>query len=131
MAANPPPTRGAPLDDTEERLTEERVRIKEDNTMVIIPADGHGWKKYGQKLIKKINKTRSYFRCHKMNCRAKKRVEWSTSNPGNLQISYEGTHVHPQIGTPDQQGSSQEEASASRVNQYDLYTQVFGDHQNN
>ncbi|XP_042481672.1 probable WRKY transcription factor 26 [Macadamia integrifolia] len=123
---DPPPARGpAPLDhDTEKGLREEQVIGNKEANNLVIPEDGHSWKKYGQKFIKNIRKTRSYFKCHKTNCRAKKRAEWSASNPKNIRISYDGAHTHsPSI---PQQGSSQEEASASRVNQYDLYTQVFG-----
>ncbi|XP_042518401.1 probable WRKY transcription factor 58 [Macadamia integrifolia] len=133
--ANPPSTRGAPLDDAEEGLREEGVRETE-NTVMVIQADGYDWKKYGQKFIKNIGKTRSYFKCQKKNCKAKKRVEWSASNPTNIQIICEGEHTHHPHHQQQQGGSStqhDEEASnsTSRVNnQYNLYTQFFGDQNN-
>ncbi|KAF9686526.1 hypothetical protein SADUNF_Sadunf03G0167800 [Salix dunnii] len=72
---------------------------------LVLPEDGYEWKKYGQK---------SYFKCQTENCVAKKRVEWSS--PDNLRILYEGSHNHVSSTT-------------RRTNQFNLYTQVFGDDQ--
>eukprot|EP00258_Populus_trichocarpa_P036184 XP_024452203.1 probable WRKY transcription factor 26 isoform X1 [Populus trichocarpa] len=85
---------------------------------LVLPEDGHGWKKYGQKFIKKIGKFRSYFKCQKQNCVAKKRVEWS--NPDYIRIWYEGSHNH---------ASSTQGTSSSAANQDSLYAQVFGSDQ--
>ncbi|XP_043693526.1 probable WRKY transcription factor 12 [Telopea speciosissima] len=113
MADDPPPARGAQVDEThdeeEEHREEQVIKDKEDNNLVI-PEDGHGWKKYGQKFIKTIRKNRSYFKCHKRNCRAKKRVEWSTSKPKNIRISYEGAHTHSPSTDPQKPASSQQES---------------------
>ncbi|KAH0457323.1 hypothetical protein IEQ34_012638 [Dendrobium chrysotoxum] len=91
---------------------------------IIIPQDEYDWNKYGQKLIKRIgNKYRSYFRCKKKDCGAKKKVEWAPSNPSDVRVLYEGSHNHQ----PARTGSDQvDEAAMIQVNQYDLATQIFG-----
>ncbi|KAF8398596.1 hypothetical protein HHK36_017527 [Tetracentron sinense] len=111
------------LVEAEERCREEQLIDMEGHNLVI-PEDGYAWKKYGQKFIKNIGKNRSYFKCQKTNCRAKKRAEWSSSDPSNLRVVYEGMHTHP--SSTHQPNSSQQQASISSANQYNLLTQVFG-----
>ncbi|KAK9273129.1 hypothetical protein L1049_017936 [Liquidambar formosana] len=103
----------------EEQDTDDRA----DNRLVL-PEDGYGWKKYGQKFIKNIGKYRSYFKCQKSNCRAKKRAEWSTSEPGNVRVVYvNGVHTHSSSILKSAASSQR----TSKANQYNLLTQVFGD----
>ncbi|XP_073064910.1 uncharacterized protein [Primulina eburnea] len=56
--------------------------------------DGYGWRKYGQKLVKGNQYTRSYYKCTHHDCLAKKQVERS---PGGIKtdINYLGEHKHP------------------------------------
>ncbi|RWR85397.1 WRKY transcription factor 44-like protein [Cinnamomum micranthum f. kanehirae] len=82
----------------------------------LIPEDGHSWKKYGQKFIKHTKGNRSYFKCQKTKCRAKKTVDWCSSDPSYLRVIYQGRHDHPSSGPH----------SSSTVNQYNLVSQVFG-----
>ncbi|KAJ6702744.1 WRKY TRANSCRIPTION FACTOR PROTEIN 1-RELATED [Salix viminalis] len=100
------------------RETHEEVDREEQDTgrggqRLVLPEDGYEWKKYGQKFIKNIGKIRSYFKCQKKNCVAKKSVEWAS--PNNLRIVYKGSHSHV--------------SSTQGTHQYNLYTQVFGDDQ--
>ncbi|KAG7951230.1 hypothetical protein I3843_13G155600 [Carya illinoinensis] len=100
---------------------------------LVIPEDGYEWKKYGQKFIKNIGKVRSYFKCQRSNCGAKKRADWSTLEAGSLRVVYDGVHSHELpslISQADQRhhGSTSTNSSSSSANQYDLLTQVFGDH---
>ena len=56
--------------------------------------DGYGWKKYGQKQVKKSENPRSYFKCTYLNCVSKKIVE--TASDGQItEIIYKGSHNHP------------------------------------
>ncbi|XP_011025122.1 PREDICTED: probable WRKY transcription factor 25 isoform X2 [Populus euphratica] len=103
--------------ETEEEDREEQY-TDPGGQRLVLPEDGHGWKKYGQKFIKKRGKFRSYFKCQKQNCVAKKRVEWSS--PDDIRIWYEGSHNH---------ASSTQGTSSSAANQYNLYAQVFGSDQ--
>ncbi|GKV21824.1 hypothetical protein SLEP1_g31766 [Rubroshorea leprosula] len=89
---------------------------------LILPEDGYEWRKYGQKFIKNIGKTRSYFKCHKENCNAKKRVEWSESEPDNIRVVYDGVHTHALSAAV-----SASSTGTSNANQYNLLNQVFGD----
>ncbi|XP_040992982.1 probable WRKY transcription factor 43 [Juglans microcarpa x Juglans regia] len=100
---------------------------------LVLPEDGYEWKKYGQKFIKNVGKVRSYFKCQRSNCGAKKRADWSTSEAGSLRVVYDGLHSHSQSddhGTTTTSSSSSNSMSTSSTtaNQYDLLTQVFGDH---
>ncbi|KAK9123408.1 hypothetical protein Sjap_013010 [Stephania japonica] len=119
MADAPPPTASVEIEE----------EFDEGSNLLSLPEDGYAWKKYGQKFIKNIGKVRSYFRCQRSDCTAKKRAEWSPSNVANVRIIYEGTHSHATENSSS--SSSQEATSASSVaNQYNLYNQVFG-RQNN
>lgn len=71
---------------------------------------------------------RSYFRCQRANCNAKKRAEWSPWEPGDLRVVYEGIHTHggPPTG-PDPSSSGEGGSSSTDANRYNLLTQVFGD----
>ncbi|KAM3693001.1 hypothetical protein ACB098_08G130700 [Castanea mollissima] len=91
---------------------------------LVLPEDGYEWRKYGQKFIKNIGKMRSYFKCQRSNCSAKKRAEWSTSEPNNLKVVYKGVHNH---ALPASESGSSQLGTSSNANQYDLLTQVFGD----
>ncbi|KAG5396764.1 hypothetical protein IGI04_018578 [Brassica rapa subsp. trilocularis] len=56
--------------------------------------DGYGWRKYGQKQVKKSENPRSYFKCTYPNCVSKKIVE--TASDGQVtEIIYKGGHNHP------------------------------------
>ncbi|KAF8052796.1 hypothetical protein N665_1504s0004 [Sinapis alba] len=56
--------------------------------------DGYGWRKYGQKQVKKSENPRSYFKCTYPNCFSKKIVE--TASDGQItEIIYKGGHNHP------------------------------------
>ncbi|XP_010469879.1 PREDICTED: probable WRKY transcription factor 25 [Camelina sativa] len=56
--------------------------------------DGYGWRKYGQKQVKKSENPRSYFKCTYPNCVSKKIVE--TASDGQItEIIYKGGHNHP------------------------------------
>ncbi|KAJ0261866.1 WRKY transcription factor 25 [Hirschfeldia incana] len=56
--------------------------------------DGYGWRKYGQKQVKKSENPRSYFKCTYPNCVSKKIVE--TASDGQItEIIYKGAHNHP------------------------------------
>ncbi|KDP45892.1 hypothetical protein JCGZ_15452 [Jatropha curcas] len=114
-----PPTESSMEVEDQENREEQDVDLQESHRLVF-PEDGYEWRKYGQKFIKNIGKFRSYFKCHKQNCNARKRVEWSRSNPDYLRVVYDGVHTH----AADQSGSSQ---GTSTANQYNLLTQVFGD----
>lgn len=57
--------------------------------------DGYNWRKYGQKLVKGNEFTRSYYKCTYPNCLAKKQVE--RSHDGHItDIHYIGKHEHPE-----------------------------------
>ncbi|KAF8035371.1 hypothetical protein BT93_C1409 [Corymbia citriodora subsp. variegata] len=99
---------------------------REAGSRLQLPEDGYEWKKYGQKFIKNIDKFRSYFKCQKAGCKAKKQAEWSETEPGDLRVVYEGVHNHGS-SSQDQSGSSQSGASSMSSNQYNLLNQVFGD----
>ncbi|XP_073152005.1 probable WRKY transcription factor 49 [Henckelia pumila] len=68
------------------------LRIK--NHVNAITDDGYKWRKYGQKSIKNTPNPRSYYRCAKARCNAKKRVERAMDDPDTLIVTYEGLHVH-------------------------------------
>ncbi|XP_030524380.1 probable WRKY transcription factor 33 [Rhodamnia argentea] len=99
---------------------------REAGNRLELPQDGYEWRKYGQKFIKNIGKFRSYFKCQRAGCDAKKRAEWSETEPGDLRVVYEGVHNHGS-SSQDQSGSSQSGASSTRSNQYNLLNQMFGD----
>ncbi|KAG5250137.1 WRKY transcription factor [Salix suchowensis] len=99
--------------ETHEEVDREEQDTDRGGQRLVLPEDGYEWKKYGQKFIKNIGKFRSYFKCQNRNCVAKKRVEWS--RPDHLRIEYKGSHSHV--------------SSTQGTNQYNLYTQVFGDDQ--
>ena len=63
---------------------------------------------------------RSYFKCQRSSCSAKKTAEWSNSEPNNLKVVYKGVHNHALPAS--ESGSSQ--LGTSNANQYDLLTQV-------
>lgn len=56
--------------------------------------DGYNWRKYGQKLVRGNEFTRSYYKCTHPICRAKKQVE--RSHDGHItNIHYIAKHEHP------------------------------------
>ncbi|XP_016484258.2 uncharacterized protein LOC107804837 isoform X1 [Nicotiana tabacum] len=56
--------------------------------------DGYNWRKYGQKLVRGNEFTRSYYKCTYPNCLAKKQVE--RSHDGHItDVHYIGKHEHP------------------------------------
>ncbi|XP_057461400.1 probable WRKY transcription factor 20 [Actinidia eriantha] len=56
--------------------------------------DGYNWRKYGQKLVKGNEFTRSYYRCTHPNCPAKRQVERLLDGQITDTI-YLGKHEHP------------------------------------
>ncbi|GFY97714.1 WRKY family transcription factor family protein [Actinidia rufa] len=56
--------------------------------------DGYNWRKYGQKLVKGNEFTRSYYRCTHSNCPAKRQVERLLDGQITDTI-YLGKHEHP------------------------------------
>eukprot|EP00249_Psilotum_nudum_P016457 c25834_g1_i1 orf=228-641(-) len=56
--------------------------------------DGYSWRKYGQKAVKHSLYPRSYYRCRKSQCPAKKQVERFSQNPEFVMTTYEGIHNH-------------------------------------
>ncbi|KAI9196654.1 hypothetical protein LWI28_025805 [Acer negundo] len=119
------------MDQSEEGLNREDEQEMERRRLKL-PEDGYEWKKYGQKFIKNIGKFRSYFKCQRENCMAKKRAEWSSRSDGELgeiRIVYDGVHSHDQHSS-SASNSQETSASSSNANQYNLLTQVLGgDHQ--
>uniref|UniRef100_A0A804JR08 WRKY domain-containing protein n=1 Tax=Musa acuminata subsp. malaccensis TaxID=214687 RepID=A0A804JR08_MUSAM len=89
------------------------------NKQPSIPEDGYEWNKYGQKYIKNIRKIRSYYRCRRKECNARKRLEWSPANPTILRVIYDGMHDH-------RSPSDAEQVHSVDVNQYELGNQVLG-----
>eukprot|EP01101_Sappina_pedata_P013393 TRINITY_DN965_c0_g1_i1.p1 TRINITY_DN965_c0_g1~~TRINITY_DN965_c0_g1_i1.p1 ORF type:complete len:446 (-),score=79.43 TRINITY_DN965_c0_g1_i1:103-1440(-) len=59
------------------------------------PPDGYQWRKYGQKAVKGSPYSRSYYRCSYSDCKVKKNVERSASEPNVIIHTYEGLHTHP------------------------------------
>ncbi|KAM2468444.1 hypothetical protein FF1_010117 [Malus domestica] len=58
-------------------------------------ADGHAWRKYGQKNIHNAKHPRNYFRCtHKYDqaCKATKHVQQVQDHPSVFRTTYYGTH---------------------------------------
>ncbi|CAL9104037.1 unnamed protein product [Musa textilis] len=89
------------------------------NKQPSMPEDGYRWNKYGQKYIKNVGKIRSYYRCRRKECTARKRLEWSPANPTILRVVYDGTHDH-------RPPSDVEQVRSVDVNQYELRNQVLG-----
>ncbi|CAN6464925.1 unnamed protein product [Victoria cruziana] len=89
------------------------------------PEDGYTWRKYGQKFIKKISMNRSYFRCQKSNCEAKKQVEWSPCS-SSVKVTYTGNHNHPLPSSADADAAGSGEQAPATMDQYNLVYQVFG-----
>ncbi|KAA8549704.1 hypothetical protein F0562_001278 [Nyssa sinensis] len=120
------PIREASME-AEEGFRRSQDMDREGNNKLDLPEDGYQWKKYGQKFIKHVNKYRSYFKCHNAECRAKKRADWSYSEPGNLRVVYNGVHTHAPLthSHSSQQGTTS--TSTSGPNPYNLLTQVLGD----
>ncbi|ERM93535.1 hypothetical protein AMTRI_Chr03g55680 [Amborella trichopoda] len=92
---------------------------------VCMPEDGFVWRKYGQKFIRNIRKNRSYFKCQKKSCGARKRVEWCNSDPQNLRVIYDGSHSHPPPISSKTSDDDHQNPSSSIANQYNLLTQVL------
>ncbi|XP_044507084.1 probable WRKY transcription factor 58 isoform X2 [Mangifera indica] len=109
-------------------FVEDQNEGQRGNIRLDLPEDGYEWKKYGQKFIKGIGKFRSYFKCQKANCMAKKRADWSPSEPGSVRIAYENEHSHGSNNTTGAAGSSQ---SSNNANQYNLLTQFLEDQPTN
>ncbi|XP_018441601.1 probable WRKY transcription factor 25 [Raphanus sativus] len=79
--------------------------------------DGYGWRKYGQKQVKKSENLRSYVKCTYPNCVSKKIVE--TASDGQVtEIIYKGGHNHPKpefTKRPSGSSSSSSSANARRM----------------
>merc|ERR1712010_304586 len=85
--ANPMPIRPGTQEDQESNITfvdgksppvtqySPRRAPKKPRTHVVKHTDGFGWLKYGQKIVKRSNCHRSYYRCSEAGCSAKKTVE--------------------------------------------------------
>ncbi|KAJ7960278.1 putative WRKY transcription factor [Quillaja saponaria] len=59
-----------------------------------VSQDGYNWRKYGQKLVKGNEFTRSYYKCTHPNCQAKKQLE-QLRNGKITDTIYFGQHAHP------------------------------------
>ncbi|KAJ9167655.1 hypothetical protein P3X46_019270 [Hevea brasiliensis] len=57
-------------------------------------SDGYSWRKYGQKQVKSSNSSRSYYRCARSNCLAKKKVQRCDHSKDIIDIVYIGHHNH-------------------------------------
>lgn len=57
-------------------------------------SDGYSWRKYGQKQVKSSNSSRSYYRCARSNCHAKKKVQRCDHSRRIIDIIYIGHHNH-------------------------------------
>ncbi|XP_024377829.1 uncharacterized protein [Physcomitrium patens] len=59
-----------------------------------IPDDGHrGWKKYGNKSIQNSNHCRGYYKCSVKECRAKKMVQPTDTDPTVFEVTYVEKHT--------------------------------------
>ncbi|WOG90531.1 hypothetical protein DCAR_0209775 [Daucus carota subsp. sativus] len=59
-------------------------------------ADGHSWRKYGQKDILGATFPRAYYRCtyrHSQGCLATKQVQKSDDDSSLVQVTYKGSHT--------------------------------------
>jgi len=87
---------------------EPRRPVKKPRTHVVQHTDGYEWRKYGQKIVKRLDCQRSYYRCVEEHCQAKKTVERKlTPKPdGTIEAccSTVGEHLHamPSVPTPMQ-----------------------------
>ncbi|XP_060213257.1 probable WRKY transcription factor 34 isoform X1 [Lycium barbarum] len=81
--------------------------------------DGYNWRKYGQKLVRGNEFTRSYYKCTHPNCPAKKQVE--SSHDGHItNIHYITKHEHPRpLNSPP---ISPEFVVPSQIKQPDMLT---------
>ncbi|KAL1192741.1 putative WRKY transcription factor 25 [Cardamine amara subsp. amara] len=76
--------------------------------------DGYGWRKYGQKQVKKSENPRSYFKCTYPNCVSKKIVE--TASDGQItEIIYKGGHNHPKPEFTKRPSQSSSSVNARRL----------------
>ncbi|CAN4094240.1 unnamed protein product [Withania somnifera] len=79
--------------------------------------DGYNWRKYGQKLVRGNEFTRSYYKCSYPNCLAKKQVE--RSHDGHItDIHYIGKHEHSE--TPSVPQTSPESVLPLQTKQPDV-----------
>ncbi|XP_071725338.1 probable WRKY transcription factor 32 [Rutidosis leptorrhynchoides] len=68
-------------------------------SIVVVPAvkspvsDGYNWRKYGQKQVKSPQGSRSYYKCSKSDCSAKK-IECSDHTGHVVEIVNKGLHSH-------------------------------------
>ncbi|MCD7449360.1 hypothetical protein HAX54_051791 [Datura stramonium] len=83
--------------------------------------DGYNWRKYGQKLVRGNEFTRSYYKCTHPNCLAKKQVE--RSHDGHItNIHYITKHEHPKpLNSPQ---ISPEFVVPSQMKQPDMPTET-------
>lgn len=65
-----------------------------DRETVKTPSDGYNWRKYGQKQLKSMQSSRSYYRCSYSDCCAKKRVLQSDKSGIVTEVVYKGKHSH-------------------------------------
>ncbi|CAH9118697.1 unnamed protein product [Cuscuta epithymum] len=56
-------------------------------------SDGYNWRKYGQKFVKGSECPRSYYRCTRLDCAVKKKIERS-SDGRIVETTYKGEHNH-------------------------------------
>ncbi|KAF4390100.1 hypothetical protein G4B88_005018 [Cannabis sativa] len=59
-----------------------------------ISADGHRWRKYGQKMVKGNPHPRNYYRCTSAGCPVRKHIETALDNTNAVIITYKGVHDH-------------------------------------
>ncbi|WCJ30392.1 WRKY DNA-binding protein 32 [Euphorbia peplus] len=56
--------------------------------------DGYNWRKYGQKQVKSSKSSRSYYRCARPGCHAKKKVQHCEQSGRVIDVVYTGNHDH-------------------------------------
>ncbi|XP_065848643.1 probable WRKY transcription factor 32 [Euphorbia lathyris] len=56
--------------------------------------DGYRWRKYGEKQMKSSKSSRSYYRCSRSDCHAKKKVQHCDQSGHVIDVIYTGHHDH-------------------------------------
>ncbi|CAN4118936.1 unnamed protein product [Withania somnifera] len=92
--------------------------------------DGYSWRKYGQKQVKGSEYPRSYYKCTRLKCPVKKKVE--RSYDGQIaEIVYRGEHNHPKPQPPKRnsgacKNTSKETKNPAWSNQRTQTSEAYG-----
>jgi CheY-like chemotaxis protein len=87
-----------------ETVKKSRRVPKKPRTHMVKHTDGYSWRKYGQKMVKRTNCQRSYYRCSAEGCEVKKTVERklvAEDLNADVLCTTQGEHNHPPICKPD------------------------------